>query len=105
MRRKLSVRPRAEFDRTSHFLYLSERSPEAALRFDDAIKAALIKLRTDPRLGSKLELPAVTHLNLQYYRPRGFEKYLVIFRILDDAVYVLRILHGSQDIESAILDA
>ena len=105
MRRKLIVRPRAEIDRTSHFLYLSERSPDAALRFDNAIKAALIKLRTDPLLGATLDLPKVAHLDMRFYRPHGFDNYLIIFRQNDDTVYISRILHGSQDIESAVLDA
>jgi plasmid stabilization system protein ParE len=105
VRRKLVVRPRAEIDRTSHFLYLSERNPDAALRFDVEVKAALKKIRADPLLGANLDLPRVAHLDLRFYRPHGFDKYLIIFRLLDDTVYISRILHGSQDIESAVLDA
>jgi plasmid stabilization system protein ParE len=101
--RKLIVRPQAEIDRTSHFLYLGERNPQIALRFDEAIKAALKKIRTNPNVGAKLTLPSVAHLNLRFYRPMGFDKYLIIFRLTVEAIYVSRILHGAQDIESAIL--
>jgi plasmid stabilization system protein ParE len=103
--RKLIVRPRAKIDRASHFLYLSERNPGAALRFDNAVKAPLKKIRLHPQIGANLTLPAVAHLGLRFYRPDGFDKYLIIFRVADDVIYVSRILHGSQDVESAVLEA
>jgi toxin ParE1/3/4 len=102
--RKLIIRPQAEIDRTSHFLYLGQRNPAAALRFDEAIEAALKKIRSDPNIGADLTLPAIAHLSLRFYRPRGFDKYLIIFRLTDDSIYVSRILHGAQDIESVMLE-
>jgi len=103
--RKLIIRPQAEIDRTSHFLYLGQRNPAAALRFDEAIEVALKQIGSDPNIGANLTLPAVAHLNLRFYRPRGFDKYLIIFRITDDKIYVSRILHGAQDIETVILQS
>jgi plasmid stabilization system protein ParE len=91
-----------EVDRASHFFYLGQRNPKVALRFDEAVEAALTKIRSNPQIGAKLTLPAVAHLGYRFYRPAGFQKYLVIFRIHDDATYILRILHGSQDIEAAL---
>lgn len=104
MRRKLIVRPRAEVDRAGHFLYLADRNPRAALRFDNAIIAALKKIKSRPQIGAKLNLPAIEHLDMRFYRPKGFDRYLILFRIEGDRIYISRILHGSQDIESALLN-
>ena len=105
MSRKLILRPQAEMDRTSHFLYLGQRSPQAALRFDQAIEAALKKICSTPNVGANLTLSAVAHLNLRFYRPSGFDKYLIIYRLTDDTIYVTRILHGAQDVEAAVLES
>ena len=104
MKYKLIFRPSAEIDRTAHFLYLADRNPQAALRFDQAVGAALTKIKGDPGVGARLNLPRVDHLSLRFYRPNGFDRYLIIFRVENDRIYVSRILHSSQDIESAILD-
>jgi plasmid stabilization system protein ParE len=101
---RLVIRPRADLDRTSHFLYLSDRNPGAALRFDAAIATALEKIQADPGVGARLTLPKVDHLQLRFYRPIGFEQYLIVFRVVEGTIYVSRIVHGSQDVESAELD-
>jgi len=101
----LVVRPRADIDLAAHFLYLSERNPQAALRFDKAIAAALRKIQSDPCIGPRLAHEKTRHLDLRFYRPKGFRQYLVIFRLHDHTIYVSRILHGSQNIETAILDS
>jgi toxin ParE1/3/4 len=101
----LVLRPRADIDLASHFLYLSERNPRAALRFDKAIDAALKKIRTDPLVGARLVHSNVGHLEYRFYRPKGFRRYVIIYRLLDQTIYVTRILHGSQDVETALLDS
>jgi len=104
MTRKLIVRPRAEIDRASHFLYLSERNPQAALRFDEAVSAAFAKIKKEGQPGARLLLPALDHLELRFYRPKGFKNYIIVFRLAGDTIYISRILHGAQDIETAVLD-
>lgn len=105
MKYKLSIRPRADIDRAVHFLYLSDRNPSAALRFDKAIQAAIKKIKADPGIGAKLTLPEAARLDMRFYRPKGFDRYLILFRVIADRIYISRILHGSQDIESAVLDS
>jgi plasmid stabilization system protein ParE len=101
----LVVRPRADIDLTSHFLYLSERNPEAALRFEKAICAALKRIQANPQIGARLIHPKTQHLDLRFYRPKGFRGYLIVFRVADQTIYVSRILHGAQDIESETVNA
>jgi plasmid stabilization system protein ParE len=100
---ELIVRPRAEIDLASHFLYLSEKNPQAALRFEKAIEAALKKIHADPQIGARLVHPKLEGLDIRFYRPKGFRRYLILFRITSDIIYITRILHGAQDIESELL--
>jgi plasmid stabilization system protein ParE len=102
---KLLIRPRADIDLASHFLYLADRSPQAALRFDSAVTAALKRIRADPEIGAMLTLPAIAHLSARFYRPKGFKNYLIVYRIAPECTYILRILHAGQDIEAALTDA
>jgi plasmid stabilization system protein ParE len=104
MTRKLIVRPRAEIDRASHFLYLSDRSPQAASRFDQAVSEAFKRIKADSQPGTRLNLPQLGDRDFRFYRPKGFEKYIIVFRLAEDVIYVSRILHSAQDIETAVLD-
>jgi plasmid stabilization system protein ParE len=47
-------------------------------------------------------LESFSEVELRFRKPRGFKNYLVIYQVTDDCVFVLRILHGSQDIEAAL---
>jgi len=41
-------------------------------------------------------------LELRFCRPQGFKNYLLIYQVTDDVIALLRILHSSQDLESAL---
>jgi plasmid stabilization system protein ParE len=85
---ELVVRPRGEIDLASHFLYLSEKNPQAALRFEKAIESALKRIQADPHLGARLIHPRLTNLDTRFYRPKGFRRYLIIFRVANDTVFI-----------------
>lgn len=102
VKRKFIVRPLAEIDQAQHFLYLAGRNPSAAHRLLDALDASLARIRKDPGYGARLPLPQYEGRDVRFYRPKGFDSYVIIFRVTDDAVIILRVLHGSQDIEAAL---
>ncbi|MCI0360896.1 MAG: type II toxin-antitoxin system RelE/ParE family toxin [Planctomycetaceae bacterium] len=102
MKRKFIVRPLAEIDQATHFLFLGKRNPAVAHRFLDAMAAALARIRKDPGFGVKLNIPRHEAQDVRFYRPNRFESYVLLFRVTDDSIIVLRILHGSQDIDAAL---
>ena len=104
MKRKFVVRPLAEIEQANHFLYLGSRNPAAAHRFLDAMEAALMRIRKDPGFGARLPVARHEGQDIRFYRPKGFDSYVIVFRVTDDAVVILRVLHGSQDIDSALAD-
>jgi plasmid stabilization system protein ParE len=60
------------------------------------------KSKDNPRGGATLNLQSFTEIELRFRKPHGFKNHLVIYQVTDDCVLVLRILHGSQDIEAAL---
>jgi plasmid stabilization system protein ParE len=102
MKRRLIARPRAELDIIEHIVYLSERKPRIAARFRHAVKESFDAIRHAPRSGAALPLKSMPGVELRFVKPRTFKNYLVIYQVADDTVFVLRVLHGSQDLESAL---
>lgn len=88
MRTKLKVRPRADVDFAEHYLYISDRSPQAAERFFNAVYDAREQIRKNPVSGLTLSLPGFERQDLRYRRPKGFDKYLIIYRVVDSTVYI-----------------
>jgi plasmid stabilization system protein ParE len=41
-------------------------------------------------------------LEIRFARPRGFQNYLIYFQVTADTIFVLRVLHASQDAESEL---
>jgi plasmid stabilization system protein ParE len=68
----------------------------------EAVREAFAQIRNNPALGMKLHLPEREHWDLRFYRVRSFRNYLINFRVIEHKLYVLRVLHGSQDWEGAI---
>src|SRR5437899_810060 len=84
----------AETDLAEILDYLEERSPPAAERLANAVDKRCELLRQFPEMGrARNEL--VTGL-----RSIPIEQYVLFYRVTAIAVEILRILHGSRDIES-----
>ena len=84
----------AEADLAEIFDYLDEHSPQAAERLAAAIDERGALLSQFPQLGrSREELAAGL-------RSLVVERYVLFYRVTAHAVEILRILHGSRDIDS-----
>lgn len=102
MNRPLVVRPQADLDLLGHCLYLASKQPTLAWKLRDAVQFSYQEIANRPRSGAAFELPNHSGLELRFCRPSGFKNYLVIYQVADDRVIVLRMLHASQDIETAL---
>lgn len=52
-----------------------------------------------PAIGTQRAFRNRRYSSVRMWPIDGFERYLVFYRVLDDGVEVLRVLHGSRDIE------
>ena len=71
--------------------YLYEKSPQSAAQLIRKIYEAPSNLRSYPNLGRSGKKDGTRELVLAPL------PYVVVYQIVDDVVYILRILHGAQD--------
>lgn len=100
--------PSAERDLDDAFLYLAyEAGLPVAIRFDQAVEAAFQRIVELPGVGAPQEgrrpkTPGTGSVRM--WRVPGFENYLIFYREQDDGIEVIRVLHGSRDIDSILLE-
>ena len=102
MKRRLTIKAQADLDVAGHYIFLLARNPDAADRFRQAVKTAYKRIRQDPGSCARLTIPGFDDRELRFHRPSGFARYTVVFQVTDDSVFVLRVLHTSQDFDSAL---
>ena len=102
MKRKLIARPRAELDVIKHFVYLTEQNPPLAARFKKSVKAAFASIAKSPTSCATVQFRSLPEIDLRFKRPAGFKNYLIYFQVTDDCIFILRVLHASQNAESVL---
>jgi toxin ParE1/3/4 len=102
MTRSVSRRPRATRDLDETASFIAQDSPDAAFRFLEAAERAFGQLAGTPGLGGVWETDDPRLAGLRVWPIPGFEKYLVFYRPADDGIEVIRVLHGSRDIDSLL---
>jgi toxin ParE1/3/4 len=98
------IRPRATIDVADIFEHLAVASPGAALRFYDAYSAALLRIRRMPEAGGRLLLSELEEQHFRYVFPKGFRRYLIFYQLTATNVEVVRVLHASRDLVTALRD-
>jgi toxin ParE1/3/4 len=103
MTRQYRVLPAADHDLDRQAEYLArEATLETALRFCDAARSTFERIAETPSIGERRESVNPRLAGMRVRRVDGFEKHLVFYRVADDAVDVIRILHGARDIEEVL---
>jgi toxin ParE1/3/4 len=93
---RVAFSSRARLDLLGIVLDIAERSPSAAHRVVDAIEARAQSLSLDPGRGRRM---GPDRLGLR----RLIEgSYVIIYRVGDEAVVIVRVLHGARDLDPAL---
>jgi toxin ParE1/3/4 len=71
-----------------------------AQRWSDAVTAAVLRIMRNPRSGTPCRFGPAELRNIRRVSISGFPKHLVYYKIWDDEVLILRVLHGARDLES-----
>ena len=90
---RLLKRPEAENDLEEIWWFIAQDSPDNADRFLDRIQESCLALADFPQLGVNRE-ELKTDLRSQ---PVG--NYLIFYFPLEDGIDIIRVLHGSRDME------
>lgn len=100
MSREIIVHNEARFEVIDHAYRIAEDSLQASDRFVEAVDAAYDRLADMPGVGVSREYRNPKLKGMRMWPVPGFQKYLIFYRATDTELRVLRVLHGSQDIES-----
>ena len=92
--RVVKVAAAAEEDLKEIWAYVAEHNPEAAGRLIKEITGRFAFLRDYPQTGRKQDKLLV---NLRSF---AVKSYIIFYQPFDGGVEILRVLHGSRDIES-----
>ncbi len=84
--------------------YVAQTDEQAANRFLDAVARSFERLAQMPLIGVErgFQNPRLTGIRMWFVQ--GFERHLIFYRVLDDEVEILRVLHAARDIENIFDD-
>lgn len=89
-------RPAAENDLDDIWWYIAQDSPDNADRFLDRLEESFSALANFPKMGmSRDDIQADL-------RSQPVGKYLIFYLPLADGIEIVRVLHGSRDVESLL---
>jgi len=97
------VRPKAvqDLDDQAHY-YASASTPELGRRFLVAAHETFALLASQPNMGWRSRLSHSRLRTLRVFRVNGFERVLVLYFPLPDGVEILRVVHGSRDVQALL---
>jgi toxin ParE1/3/4 len=92
--KRVKKTPRAYTDLEEAADYLETRADaRLALRFLDAAEETFRKLSLMPSLGPVHS----TAQGIRTWQVKGFERYIIAYRPLNDGVEIIRVLHGARN--------
>lgn len=100
MAKPVIICPLAQQDLIGQYVYLEERSEGAADRFLDMVDKSLADLSQMPQMGNLQEFKNPKLAGIRKWRVPHFEKHLIFYRPIENAIEVIRILYASRDIEA-----
>jgi toxin ParE1/3/4 len=80
--------------------FISHDDLSIADRFLAAAETCFRQLADAPELGALDEFDSPYLRGIRRWRVKHFEKYLVFYRVTEERIDVIRVLHGSRDIDS-----
>ncbi len=96
---KYRLLPQAQVDLEAIGDYIAAHNPNAAVRLVEALQRRWDLLTLHPRSGAPRDdiAPGIRHLVVG--------EYLTLYRIGDDAIEIVRVLHGRRKIEAEDLES
>ena len=100
MKQKIIVRPEAVRDLDAQAEYIAEHCDlDTALRFYLVAEETFALIATQPRMGRTKAFGNPFLRGVRMCPMKEFDRHLIFYRPLKNGIEVLRIVHGSRDIE------
>ena|SRR5690554_8204404 len=94
MKYKIEFLPIAVDDLDEIVIYIASDNKEAALKMKNTIINKIKRLRDFPKLGAPVPEKKMRE---KAYRMLLVERYLIFYKIIENSIYIYRILHVSRD--------
>jgi toxin ParE1/3/4 len=82
--------------------YIAEGNLDISDSFLIAAEKTLVQLGNFPQSGKSSKFDHPDLLDIRQKAIKGFEKYLIFYRLIEDGVEIIRIIHGSRDIKNIL---
>ncbi len=83
---------------------IAEDDLAAADCFLDAVADSFERLTQMPYIGVERRFTNPQLSGVRMWFVKGYEKHLIFYRVTDDAIEIIRVLHAARDIENALDD-
>ena len=87
-----------------HAIYRT-RAWNAAIGFLDGVDAALGLLGQWPGIGTSCRFQNTRFDGIRVWPIPGFKNFLIFYRVLDNEVEIVRVIHGARDLSAIFGDA
>ncbi len=102
MRTPVLLRPQAKRDLADHFVFIGLDNVDAAHRFVAAAERTIDPISEMPQMGGVRSFRNPKLAGVRSCCISGFENYLVFYRLAEDGLEVIRVLHGARDIQNLL---
>jgi toxin ParE1/3/4 len=98
---KVAYRQAASDDVVRQFRYylVTQNLPEVAIRFRTAVRQTIQSLQQHPLVGPRYRSNNPQLDNLRTWAVTGFEAIRIYYRVDQDTLRIVRILHGKRDVQ------
>ncbi|MCL2743534.1 MAG: type II toxin-antitoxin system RelE/ParE family toxin [Planctomycetaceae bacterium] len=96
----LRIETNAENDLSEIGNYFDEISDTLSQKFYTQFWKTAQKLTKFPDLGERRDYSNPEYTNIRIWQVDGFPNHLIFYRLKDDMLQILRVLHGARDYET-----
>jgi toxin ParE1/3/4 len=95
------IAPKAYADLEDYHEFIAQSNPAAALRFFDAARQTFAQIARFPEIGASY-FAAMPSQNLRKWHVKGFQKYLIFYRIQDASIVIIRIIYTARNVDQIL---
>ena len=104
MKRTIRIQPLAQDDLRRQAEFIAKDSLDAALRLLEAAEITYEFLAETPLAGAVCPFKSVQTKDLRIWRINGFPNHLILYRVSETELLIVRVLHAARDLDVLLDD-
>ena len=82
--------------------YIADGNVDISDNFLLAAEKTFVQLGNFPQLGKSSRFDNPDLVDIRQKAIKGFENYLIFYRLIEDGIEIIRVIHGARDFESIL---